>query len=150
MTYISKTRDRTRTDFIAVHCSATGEKTDIGAADIDRWHRKQGWDCIGYHYVIRRNGTLEVGRDEKKIGSHVSAYNAVAVGVCLVGGVDANDVKKAVNNYTPAQFATLKKLLIELKTRYPKAIIQGHRDFPKVAKACPCFNVKDWVKAEKI
>lgn len=150
MTYIAKTRDRTRTDYIAVHCSATGEKTDIGAADIDRWHRKQGWDCIGYHYVIRRNGTLEVGRDEKKIGSHVSEYNAVSVGVCLVGGVDANDVKKAVNNYTPAQFATLKKLLIELRTRYPKAIIQGHRDFPKVAKACPCFNVKDWVKAEKI
>jgi N-acetylmuramoyl-L-alanine amidase len=59
-------------------------------------------------------------------------------------------VKKAVNNYTPAQFATLKKLLIELKTRYPKAVIQGHRDFPKVAKSCPCFSVKDWLKAEKI
>lgn len=147
MTFISNTKNRTRTDFIAIHCSATSEKSDIGAEDIDRWHRKQGWACIGYHYVIRRNGTLEVGREEKKIGSHVQGFNSNSIGICMVGGVDADDISKAENNFTPAQFATLKKLLVDLKARYPKAKIQGHRDFPKVRKACPSFSVADWMKA---
>lgn len=146
--YKANTKKRTKTDFIAVHCSATTEKMNIGAADIDKWHRQRGWACIGYHYVIRRDGTVEQGRDEAVIGSHVQGWNANSVAVCMVGGVDANDVSKAVNNFTPAQFASLKKLLGQLKTRYPKAKIQGHRDFPNVAKACPSWDVKEWVKKE--
>ena len=146
MAYKANTKNREKTDFIAIHCSATGPKQDFGAADIDKWHRAKGWKCIGYHYVIRRNGTVEEGREELTIGAHVENWNSVSVGVCMVGGVDANDPKKAVNNFTPEQFASLKQLLIDLKIRYPSAIIQGHRDFPKVAKACPCFSVAEWLK----
>lgn len=137
---------REKTDFIAIHCSATSDKQNIGAADIDKWHRKQGWQAIGYHYVIRRDGTVEEGRDEKVVGAHVQGFNEVSVGVCMVGGVDANDVNKAKDNFTEAQFASLKQLLVDLKSRYPKAKIQGHRDFPNVKKACPSFEVKDWLK----
>lgn len=137
---------REKTDFIAIHCSATSDKQNIGAADIDKWHRKQGWQAIGYHYVIRRDGTVEEGRDEKVVGAHVQGFNEVSVGICMVGGVDANDVNKAKDNFTEAQFASLKQLLVDLKTRYPKAKIQGHRDFPNVKKACPSFEVKDWLK----
>ena len=147
MVYKSNTKPRERTDFIAVHCSATGPKADIGAKDIDKWHRAKGWACIGYHYVIRRNGTVEVGRDEKVIGAHVENWNSVSVGICMVGGVDADDINKAENNFTKEQFASLKKLLTDLKTRYPKAVIQGHRDFPEVKKACPSFDVKTWLKS---
>ena len=146
MAYKANTKYREKTDFIAIHCSATGPKQDFGAADIDKWHRAKGWKCIGYHYVIRRNGTVEEGREEATIGAHVENWNSVSVGVCLVGGVDANDHTKAVNNFTPEQFASLKQLLVDLKIRYPSAIIQGHRDFPKVAKACPCFTVADWLE----
>jgi N-acetylmuramoyl-L-alanine amidase len=120
---------------------------NIGAADIDKWHRQKGWACIGYHYVIRRDGTVEPGREEAVIGSHVQGWNSHSVGICMVGGVSADDVSKAVNNFTPAQFESLKKLLIDLKKRYPKAKIQGHKDFPEVAKACPSFDVKTWLKA---
>ena len=137
---------REKTDFIAIHCSATSDKQNLGAADIDKWHRKQGWQAIGYHYVIRRDGTVEEGRDEKVVGAHVQGFNEVSVGVCMVGGVDANDVNKAKDNFTEAQFASLKQLLVDLKSRYPKAKIQGHRDFPNVKKACPSFEVKDWLK----
>jgi hypothetical protein len=70
MAYKCTTRSRASTAFIVVHCSATQAKADIGAADIDRWHRGQGWQCIGYHYVIRRTGLIEEGREEDKIGSH--------------------------------------------------------------------------------
>ena len=146
MAYKANTKNREKTDFIAIHCSATGPKQDFGAADIDKWHRAKGWKCIGYHYVIRRNGTVEEGREEATIGAHVENWNSVSIGVCMVGGVDANDPKKAVNNFTPEQFASLKQLLVDLKIRYPSAIIQGHRDFPKVAKACPCFSVAEWLK----
>lgn len=146
MTYRANTKKRAKTDFIAIHCSATGQQ-NFTAADIDKWHRKQGWVCIGYHYVIRRDGTVEEGRDVDVVGAHVSGFNDVSVGICMVGGVDANDHTKAKNNFTDAQFNSLKQLLVDLKIKYPKAKIQGHRDFPNVKKACPSFEVKDWLKS---
>ena len=148
--YNANTKDRSKTDYIAIHCSATSEKQNFGAADIDKWHRSKGWACIGYHYVIKRDGTLEVGRKESQVGAHVADWNSVSLGICLIGGIDADDPTKAEDNYTDAQWVTLKKLLKELKVRYPKAKIQGHRDFPKVAKACPCFDVKTWLAANDV
>lgn len=136
-----KTRDRT--DYIVVHCSATRPSQDIGRADIDRWHRAKGWNGIGYNYVIRRDGTLEVGRPLEAVGSHVLGYNEVSVGICLAGGV-AEDGKTPEDNFTPAQKDTLAKAVRILLKEYPKATVQGHRDFPKVAKACPSFDVKKW------
>jgi N-acetylmuramoyl-L-alanine amidase len=150
MVYKANTKVRASTDYIAVHCSATGPKQNIGAADIDKWHRAKGWKCIGYHYVIKRDGTVEEGRDDSTIGAHVENWNSVSVGICMVGGVDANDIKKAVNNFTPEQFDSLKTLLQKLKVKYPKAKIQGHRDFPKVAKACPSFDVAEWLMVAQL
>jgi N-acetylmuramoyl-L-alanine amidase len=150
MTYNAGTKDRAETHFIAVHCSATRPSQDIGAAEIDRMHRQRGFKCIGYHYVIRRNGFIEDGRPEDQIGAHVENWNAVSLGICMVGGVTEKDVNVPENNFTPEQFAALKVLLKELQQKYPKATIQGHRDFPKVAKACPSFDVKAWLKAEGI
>jgi len=101
---------------------------------------------IGYHFVIKTDGTVEKGRDGDAIGAHVEGHNANSVGICMVGGVDANDpTGKPVNNFTEAQFVALEVLLRRLRMDYPKATIQGHRDFPNVAKACPSFNVKPWL-----
>ena len=149
MVFKTNSKVREKTDYIAIHCSATANQ-NFGAADIDKWHRKQGWQAIGYHYVIRRDGTVEEGRDEKVVGAHVSGFNEVSIGICMVGGVDANDVSKAKNNFTDAQFASLKQLLVDLKGRYPKAKIQGHRDFPNVKKACPSFDVAAWLKTAQL
>ena len=117
---------------------------DIGRADIDRWHRALGWFGIGYHWVIRRDGTIEAGRDERTVGAHEPSVNAVSVAVCLVGGVAEADKRTAENNFTPEQFASLEKLLRELRERYPNTTILGHRDCPNVAKDCPSFDVKSW------
>lgn len=144
MSYKSNTKTRLRTDFIVIHCSASGPSVDADAAMIDRWHRQKGWQCIGYHFVIKRDGVVEEGREVDKIGAHASDYNAISVGICLAGGVD--EAQKAENNFTPEQFASLAALLKELKIKYPSATIQGHRDFPKVAKACPSFDVRTWLK----
>lgn len=147
MAYNAGTKVRASTDFIAIHCSATATQ-DFSAADIDRWHRKEGWACIGYHYVIKRDGTLEEGRQEQQIGAHVSGHNVNSLGICMVGGV--NKEGKATNNFTDEQWKTLKQLLVHLKVKYPQAIVQGHRDFPNVKKDCPSFDTKAWLKANNI
>jgi len=138
---------RKETKYIAVHCAATPAGMDIGVKEIDRWHRQKGFLKIGYQFVIRRSGQLEIGRDEDEIGAHVQGYNAVSIGVCLVGGVDADDVSKAENNFTKEQFSTLRTLLERLQIQYPDAEVLGHRDFPDVAKACPSFDVRAWLKS---
>lgn len=139
-------KTRPRTDHIVVHTAATRPSMDIGAAEIRRWHLQRGWLDIGYHYVIRRDGTVEEGRPRDAIGAHVSGHNTDSIGICLVGGVSEKDVKVPENNYTKAQMEALHGLLETLKTVFPKADIRGHRDFPGVAKACPCFDVRAWLQ----
>lgn len=127
---------------LTVHCAATPPDMDIGAKEIDRMHRMRNFLCIGYHFVIRRNGVLETGRTVDKVGAHVEGHNKGNLGICLVGGVDKKNNPE--NNFTPEQFTTLRKLLADLLKDYPKAEILGHRDWPDVHKACPCFDVRDW------
>lgn len=134
---------RKTTDYIVVHCAAT-DLQDIGAKEIDVWHRQRGFLCIGYHFVIRRDGRIEVGRKVSAVGAHVQGYNHNSIGICMVGGGSA----KEVNNFTDEQWTTLEKLLRDLKHEYPSVVIQGHRDFPDVNKWCPSFDTKKWV-AEK-
>lgn len=131
--------------YIAVHCSATPAKMDIGVPEIRRWHKQKGWLDIGYHFVIRRDGTLEGGRPENQQGAHVEGYNHCSIGVCLVGGL-AKDAKTAENNFTEDQMQELAALLLELRQRYPNAVVQGHRDFLDVHKDCPSFDVRAWMK----
>lgn len=122
---------------IIIHCSATREGGDFRAKDIDYWHKQRGFRCIGYHYVIRLNGEIEKGRSEDQIGAHCINHNSISIGVCYIGGLAA-DGKTPKDTRTPLQKFAMKKLLKELKSRYPQATIHGHREF--AAKACPCFD----------
>lgn len=142
--------ERKQTNYLVVHCSATPPSMDIGRAEIDRWHREKGWLAIGYHYVIRRDGKLEEGRKpDSCIGAHVEGYNAVSLGVCLVGGIHDATSKKPENNFTSAQFATLADLLTRLKLTYPEAKIVGHCQL-NPGKACPSFDVPEFVKTHTL
>lgn len=134
--------NRKTTDYIVVHCSASQPLSSITAKTIDGWHRERGFKKIGYHFVILTDGSVEIGRDIKEIGAHVAGYNSKSIGICMIGGVDKHG--KSVNNFKPAQFASLRKLTKTLLADYPKAVIMGHRDFPNVKKDCPCFDVSDW------
>lgn len=121
---------------IIVHCSATPAGRDVTAAEIDRWHRTRGFSRIGYHYVVRLDGTVERGRDEKMAGGHCLGHNTRSIGVCYAGGLDDNG--EPADTRTPQQKQALRELLKTLLERYPGAKIHGHRDF--AAKACPCFD----------
>jgi len=137
-----KFKSRSSTDYLVVHCSATQNKPEYTWKTIDQMHRQKGWLGIGYHFVILTDGTIQNGRPLEAIGSHVLGYNDDSVGICLIGGIDRNG--KSVDNFTEKQKESLKKLLDWLKSKYPKAKVLGHRDFPGVAKDCPCFDVQSW------
>ena len=131
--------------YLVVHCSATPEGRDHTAKDIALWHKQRGFNEIGYNYIVRLDGTIELGRDVNKIPAHVTNHNKDSIGICYIGGIDKNTLQPK-DTRTPAQKEALKKLLTELRALYPEAEILGHRDFPGVAKACPCFNAKDEYK----
>jgi N-acetylmuramoyl-L-alanine amidase len=138
-----------KVDYIIIHCSATKPDMDIGADTIRNWHVKgRGWRDIGYHYVIRRDGSLETGRDLdrdgnifEEIGAHVRGYNKNSLGLCLVGGVDYKGKPDA--NFTRWQYNTLETLISDIQNSYPDAKVRGHRDFTN-AKACPSFDAEEW------
>lgn len=121
---------------IIVHCTATQDGKNIKVEDINRWHKQRGWNMIGYHYVVYLDGTIHQGRSEDQIGAHCLKHNTNSIGVVYVGGLDANGNPK--DTRTEAQKQGLRKLLTELKRKYPKATIHSHKDF--APKACPSFD----------
>ncbi len=124
---------------IIVHCSATPEGRNVTVKDIDAWHRQRGFRCIGYHYVIYLDGSVHAGRPESQVGAHCLGHNSHSIGVCYIGGV-AKDGKTPKDTRTDAQKESLIKLIKELKAKYPKATVHGHREYAN--KACPSFDVQ--------
>ena len=80
-----------KVNLIVVHCTATPEGRDVTVADIDRMHRAKGWKCIGYHYVVYRDGSVHAGRPVSEVGAHVYGHNANSIGVAYVGGAAKDD-----------------------------------------------------------
>lgn len=136
---------RKQTDMIVVHCSATKPSMDIGAKEIREWHKAKGWSDIGYHFVIRRNGEVENGRNVRDIGAHVEGHNWNTVGICMVGGVDYSNRPKS--NFTNAQWVSLKKTVRYLYQLFGQLPLRGHHDL-FAGKDCPSFNVQDWAREE--
>lgn len=126
-------------DEIIIHCSATPEGKDYTVDQIRDWHvRGNGWQDIGYHYVIYRDGSVHEGRPESMMGAHTRDHNARSIGVCYVGGCAA-DGKTPKDTRTPAQRKALKELVRRLLEKYPGATVHGHNEFAR--KACPSFDV---------
>ena len=122
---------------IILHCSATKEGKNFSAADIDRWHRQQGYTMIGYHYVILLDGTVETGRPLELQGAHTYGHNADSIGICYIGGLDHNGCP--ADTRTPEQHKAMTELINKLLQRFPDATVHGHREFAN--KDCPCFEV---------
>lgn len=148
---------RRRTDYIVVHCSATPPATDIGADEIDDWHKARGWSGIGYHAVVRRDGQIEFGRHFDESGAHVKGQNYRSVGICMVGGIDEHGA--AENNFSEDQFDSLTTIIAMLQRAYPDAEVVGHRDLSpdldgdgvisahEWVKECPSFDVAEWMSS---
>ncbi len=128
---------------IIIHCAATPWDMDIGVEEIRKWHKAKGWRDCGYHYVIRLNGNIEVGRPLEQSGAHCKGHNKDSIGICLVGGKDGTA------GYTDAQWRSLRVLVEGLKKAMFREriltdlLVQGHNDYTN-AKTCPNFSVGEW------
>ena len=126
---------REETDNIVIHCADTPDDRDVDMAEIRRWHvEERGWSDIGYHFVIRRNGLVEAGRDVKLQGAHARQVNRKSVGICMVGRKD----------FDPRQFDSLKDTVMLLLKLYPGCKVIGHCDVEPKKPACPGFDVNKW------
>lgn len=135
-------------DHIVIHCTATQPHATVEA--IQRyWKEVMKWKSPGYHYIISANGGVKQLADESAVTNGVAGHNANSIHVSYIGGV-AKDNKTPLDTRTAEQLEAMKTLVKKLKAKYPTAIICGHRDFPKVHKACPSFDVKAWLKNEAI
>lgn len=149
---------RKSTTRLVIHCTATRAGNFVDASTVDRWHRDLGWAGIGYHYLIRLDGTIEAGRPINAVGSHVSGFNSNSISICYVGGLDKQGQPK--DTRTPEQKASMKLLRKSLLATY-RTIVDtcGHRDLSpdkngdgvvephEWLKACPCWDVRAEVKA---
>lgn len=121
---------------LVVHCSDTNDDQDLTSIDIHKMHLDFGWDGIGYHKIITKDGSVENGRPEFWVGAHVYGKNNCSLGVCLIGK----------DQFTDMQFSALESVLKEWKQKYPLAKIIGHCDTIKTNKTCPNFDVNNWCK----
>lgn len=124
--------------YIAVHCTAGNQQATV--SDLQTEFKRKGWKNPGYHYVVTADGKIHQLLSDDGVANGVKGYNSMCIHVAYTGGVDAK--QRPLDNRTEAQKKSLLSLLKLLRKKYPTATIQGHRDFPKVAKACPSFDAK--------
>ena len=131
------------TDTIVIHWTQTPKDMEVDVEKVTQWHKDRGFDTIGYHYLIKRDGTLQVGRDEDVVGAHAVAVNGTSIGIALVGGGTADMGWE--NNFNSEQFDTLKSIILKLKDKYDIEKIIGHYQVDD-KKECPSFDVPKWLE----
>ena len=134
--------------YITIHTAQWPNGKPLDIRDIDRWHgerdfnRKAEWVMrfnphlrhVGYHFFIKLDGEVQTGRHTDETGAHVAGHNKDNIGICLAG----------TDKYTRQQWDALKLLVADLMNAYPIVAVKGHRDWPKVQKTCPNFEVASW------
>ena len=126
-------------EYIAVHCTATAQDATVSAIQ-NYWKNNLGWKMPGYHFIVKPCGEIVQLLSTDKVSNGVKGYNSVSINISYIGGVDKQNKPK--DTRTPEQKEAILCKLRELKKQFPKAKIQGHRDFPNVKKACPSFDAK--------
>ena len=143
--------------YLVLQCTATPEGREVSASEIRHWHtdpepKGRGWKQVGYTDMIHLDGKVErlVNNNEDawvdpwEITNGAKGYNAVSRHVVYVGGVDANNRKKAKDTRTAAQKEALKKYVLDFHKKFPRVKIIGH--YQVANKACPSFDVPKWLK----
>jgi N-acetyl-anhydromuramyl-L-alanine amidase AmpD len=127
-------QQRKRTNQIIIHCSDSPDsRGDIGVKEIRDWHLKRGWSDIGYHFVVKRDGTVEEGRGEHFVGAHTEKWNGKSIGICWVGRKEP----------TPIQLAKLLRKVKDLLKKYGlnESQVLGHKEL-NPNKTCPNLDME--------
>ena len=138
--------------YLVLHCSATRIDSDYPPAQMLRDHKARGFRTIGYHFYVRKDGSLSQHRKLLEVGAHCRPYNRCSIGICYEGGLDA--LGEPADTRTPEQRTVLRLLVQQLKRKFPAARVCGHRDLSpdtngngvvephEWLKQCPCFDVR--------
>lgn len=130
--------------FVTLHCAATPEGRAHTAAEVCAWDVER-FGQASYHWVIELDGTRVRCLPDDRKGAHVALHNTGNVGICYVGGL-AIDGRTPKDTRTPEQIDSLKALVQAYKAKHPAIKVMGHRDWPNVHKACPCFDTSSWLR----
>lgn len=127
---------------IILHCSATQEGKDFDVEDIREWHLQRGFTDVGYHYVIKLDGTIQDGRDIRSIGAHCKGQNYGSISICYVGGLDKEG--KGKDTRTNEQKESLLNLIDDLLLAYDLTIDDVYCHYQFAKKLCPCFKIEEF------
>jgi N-acetyl-anhydromuramyl-L-alanine amidase AmpD len=111
--------------FVLHHAAANGS-----VQDVHNWHLANGWAGIGYHFYVRKDGSVYRGRPEEWLGAHTSGHNS-KIGICAEGNFEVDQMGAAQKN-------AIIELLEYLRGKYGNQPVYGHRDLD--ATACPGKN----------
>jgi hypothetical protein len=137
---------------VIIHATETYSNKNIGSPEINDIHNKLGHDGIGFHYVIRRDGSLQRGRPVNRKGEHapVNDHNDLSIGVVMVGGLAAasgqENPSRSPHSFTRAQFTTLEQFLESFYRKFPGGQVFGHNDVD-ISELDPYFDVPDYVES---
>ena len=127
---------RDDTSRIVIHHTGTPTDDDLSAEQLHRSHLNLGWAGVGYHFIVRKDGTVELGRPDWAVGAHAEGFNYCSIGIQVCGNFD-------IGEPTEAQVNALPMLLADICDAYgliaSDSIVMGHRDL--MATACPGDNL---------
>jgi N-acetylmuramoyl-L-alanine amidase len=129
--------------YIVIHCTATQPNTKKEAI-LSYWKNTLKWKTVGYHRLIDANGVIHELAKFEQITNGVKGYNSESIHFSYIGGIDESGRPK--DTRTLKQKESLLYLVKQAKKQFPNAIVQGHKDFKGVAKACPSFEAKNEYK----
>jgi len=130
--------------YIVIHCTATQPNTKKEAI-LSYWKNTLKWKTVGYHRLIDANGVIHELAKFEQITNGVKGFNSESIHFSYIGGIDESGRPK--DTRTLKQKESLLYLVKQAKKQFPNAIVQGHKDFKGVAKACPSFEAKNEYKA---
>ena len=130
--------------YIVIHCTASKPNTKKEAI-LSYWKNTLKWKTVGYHRLIDANGIIHELAKFEQITNGVKGYNSESIHFSYIGGIDESGRPK--DTRTLKQKESLLYLVKQAKKQFPNAIVQGHKDFKGVAKACPSFEAKNEYKA---
>ena len=120
---------RTKTTLLVLHHAAGNGSVE----QIHSYHKNtKGWAGIGYHFYIRKDGSVWRGRPEDTVGAHTLNYNSVSIGICFEGNFENEQMSDAQKNAG-------RELVTYLKNKYPSITeVKRHGDLR--ATDCPGKN----------
>jgi N-acetylmuramoyl-L-alanine amidase len=150
----SRSKPMRHIDEIIIHCTATRKSwyedrpVEDAVKELTRWHvEDNSWSDCGYHFAVNRKGEVGSARPVERSGAHCRSRNKSSIGITLLGGRGGQADDQFLENYTYEQDIALRDLIADLKEAHPKiSKISGHNEWSN--KACPCFDVEDWLMGD--